>query len=116
MGLWPGCWRTWICPAPTAAALSVTGAEPLADSPHPLATGIAAVGLAAVALGLPAQSLRLELVDAFCHLHSEHTFAPRLNGRPYASRMVRDNPALAQPYLCWDGIWAMPSVPYKVTS
>lgn len=89
---------------------SIASSLPIAEA---MATTMATAALAATAVGrlrgLPEQRGRLTLRTALAYVHAEHMFGPTLNGRPLASRMVRDNPVLATVYRCADGPFIMPS-------
>lgn len=99
----------------TKFALMGCGAR--VPSPLPIASAMALAMAAATTAataygrlrGIAPQGAHLTLQTALAHVHAEHMFGPTLNGRPLASRMVRDNPLLATPYRCGDAAWIMPS-------
>lgn len=112
-------WATLGLPAHAAhmGRLTLFGPLPELDTTLPIAEAMA-VAMAAAALtatavgglrGICAQNGQLTLQTALAYVHAEHMFGPTLNGRPLASRMVRDNPLLASVYRCADGPWIMPS-------
>ncbi len=100
--------------------LSILGPKPELASPLPVAEAMALAMLAASCAatsfgalrGVQTQTAHVTLRTALAHVHAERMFGPTLNHRPLASRMVRDNPLLATPYRCKDGLYLMPSALY----
>jgi hypothetical protein len=109
-----------VDPLSGVGALCLDGPRRLSASPYrgveAMALAMLAAGATAATLGhyrgLPAQSLTLATEDARRAIHAESAFGPTLNGRPLASRLVRDNPFLDQAYRSRDGQWIMPSALY----